>query len=446
MTNISERSFFVRTFGCQMNKHDAERVSGMLASCGMIPVDTTADADVVVFLTCCVRENAEERLRGTVASLKALKSVRPGVQIAVGGCIGQRDGETLLESLPHVDVVFGTHNVARLPYLLDLATQQDVPVVEVLDGAEDFVTDLPSERMHPWHAWLPIMVGCDNYCTYCIVPYVRGPERSRSMESIAAEARSLVADGVREITLLGQNVNSYGRDLYGKTRFAEVLRSVAESGIDRVRFATSHPKDLSSETIATMRDTPQVCRALHLPVQSGSNAVLERMNRRYDRQHYLGLVEELYAAMPDLALSTDIIVGFPGETDEDFEQTMDLLRAMQVDQAFTFIYSPREGTAAASMGGLISREIAQERFDRLVQEVQASAQRKNDMLLGTVQRVLVEGPSKRDEMQLAGRSDGNKVVHAPVSLNTSAESLAGTFVDVEITAAHKWFLSGLMIS
>ena len=446
MMTLSERSFLVRTFGCQMNKHDAERVTGMLASCGMLPVDTAEDADVVVFLTCCVRENAEERLRGTVASLKALKSTRPNVQIAVGGCIGQRDGEALLKNLPHVDVVFGTHNVGRLPYLLDLATQQDAPVVEVLDGTDDFVTDLPSERIHPWHAWLPIMVGCDNYCTYCIVPYVRGPERSRPMEAIAAEARSLVSDGVREITLLGQNVNSYGRDLYGVTRFAEVLHDVAESGVERIRFATSHPKDLSSETIAAMRDTPQVCRALHLPVQSGSNTVLERMNRRYDRQHYLDLIDELYMAMPNLALSTDIIVGFPGETDEDFEETMDLLRTMKVDQAFTFIYSPREGTAAASMEDLVPRAITQERFDRLVQEVQTSAQRKNNALIGTVQRVLIEGLSKRDEKQLTGRSDGNKVVHAPVPSSTSARHLAGTFVDIEITTAHKWFLAGRIVS
>ncbi len=445
MTTLADRTFLVRTFGCQMNVHDAERVRGLLSASGMKPAASTDEADVIVFLTCCVRENADERLYGNVAALKPLKKSRPDLKIAIGGCIGQRDGETLLERLPHVDVVFGTHNVARLPELLTLAERGGGPVAAIAESTDDFTTDLPSQREHPWHAWLPIMVGCDNFCSYCVVPYVRGPERSRPMEDIAAEARALAEDGVLEVTLLGQNVNSYGRDLYGMTRFAEVLEVVAGSGVERVRFATSHPKDLSEATIAAIRDIPQVCKALHLPVQSGSDAVLRRMNRRYTQKDYLGLVERLYAAMPDLALSTDIIVGFPGETEADFQATLDVVHAARYDQAFTFIYSPRQGTSAAEMDEQVPREVAQERFERLVEAVQRSAGEKNAALLGTVQRVLVEGPSKRDASQIAGRSEGNKVVHAPSPAGKTPEDLAGTFVDVEVTQAHRWYLSGTIL-
>jgi len=424
-----------------MNKHDAERVSGMLVDDGMQPAEHLEQADVIVFLTCCVRENADERLEGQVASLKALKRARPGVRIAVGGCIGQRDGLELLQALPHVDVVFGTHNLGRLPALLAQARSRPEPVVEVLEGTTDFASDLPSEREHRWHAWVPIAVGCDNYCSYCIVPYVRGPERSRGAEDILAEVRGLVADGVLEITLLGQNVNSYGRDLYGEPQFARILGSVAQTGVARVRFATSHPKDLSDDTIRVMAQDPHVCKALHLPVQSGSDLVLARMNRTYTASAYLDLVGRLYAAMPGLALSTDIIVGFPGETEADFEATLELVRRARFDQAFTFIYSSRDGTAAASMGPPVPREVAQNRFDRLVDEVQRLALEKNERLVGSVQRVLVEGASKRDATVLAGRSDGNKVVHAPVA-DGMPEDLAGTFVDVRITEAHTWFLAG----
>jgi len=434
-------TFHIRTFGCQMNKHDAERVAGMLSADGMRPADSVAEADVVVFLTCCVRENADDRLEGTVASLKALKDVRPEVLIAVGGCIGQRDGRELLRALPHVDVVFGTHNLGRLPSLLAAARESALPVVEVLDGTSDFTSDLPARREHRWHAWVPIAVGCDNYCAYCIVPYVRGPERSRPVDDVVAEVVSLVADGVLEVTLLGQNVNSYGRDLYGEPNFAKVLSRVASTGIARIRFATSHPKDLSEKTIGVMATTPQVCRALHLPVQSGSNSVLARMNRRYTAESYMDTVERLYGAMPDLALSTDIIVGFPGETEADFEATLDIVRAARFDQAFTFIYSKREGTAAAGMEPPVPRHVAQHRFDRLVEEVHRQASAKNAALLGTVQRVLVEGESKRDAGVLAGRNEGNKVVHAPAP-GSAPNDLAGTFADVRITDSHTWFLYG----
>lgn len=440
------RTFFVKTFGCQMNKHDSERVTGMLQDAGLHPVGGREDADVVVFMTCCVRENADVRLYGQVASLKSVKSARPGQLIAVGGCIGQRDGEQLLRQIPHIDVVFGTHNLGHLPSLLEAAASQRLPQVEVLSEGLDFSADLPWRREHPWHAWVPITVGCDNYCTYCVVPYVRGSERSRPIDHVVSDVERLCSEGVAEITLLGQNVNSYGRDLYGSPRFAEVLREVAGTGIPRVRFVTSHPKDLSDDTVSAMAEMSNVMPYLHLPVQSGSDRILKAMRRRYTAADYLALVGRLRAAIPGLALSTDVIVGFPGETDEDFEATMALVNAARYDQAFTFIYSPRAGTPAADMGGRVPKEVAQERFDRLVEVVHRSALENNVPMVGTVQEVLVEGASKRDASVLSGRTPTSKVVHAPLEAGRSAEDLAGTFVDVEIDSAQTWFLSGHAIT
>jgi len=433
--------YYVRTFGCQMNKHDSERIAGLLESHGMTPADSPETADVVVFNTCCVRENADDRLYGQVASLKALKTGgRPDVLIAVGGCVGQRDGELLRKELPHVDVVFGTHNIDALPSLLETA-RLGKPVVQILDEGHGFASDLPSRREDPWHAWVSITVGCDNYCSYCIVPYVRGHERSRPFEEVVAECEQLVEDGVVEITLLGQNVNSYGRDLYGQPRFAEILRAVARTGVQRIRFATSHPKDLSDETIAAMAETPQVCDYLHLPVQSGSNRILAAMNRVYTREHYLDLVSKVRAAVPGIALSTDVIVGFPGETENDFADTLDLFEQVGFDQAFTFIYSPREGTPAALLSGRVPKAATQERFDRLVDVVQASAAAGSDRLVGSTQKILIEGRSKRDAQMLTGRTDSNKVVHVAVS-DAGADVSAGGFLDVEIVQAQTWFLVG----
>jgi tRNA-2-methylthio-N6-dimethylallyladenosine synthase len=426
-----------------MNKHDSERIAGMLeAQLGLAPADTPEQADVVVFNTCAVREGAEDRLRGQVSSLKAAKRENPDMLIAVGGCIGQRDGETLLSYLPHVDVVFGTHNIEHLPALLETAAGSRRPQIETLERADTFASDLPSIREHPWHAWLPITVGCDNFCTYCIVPYVRGRERSRSRGDIVTEAERLVADGVVEITLLGQNVNSYGRDRYGEPCFAEVLRAVAATGIRRLRFVTSHPKDLSDETIAAMAGEQAVCRSLHLPVQSGSTRLLTAMNRRYTKEQYLALVERLYAAMPDLSLSTDVIVGFPGETDADFAETMEVVERCGYDQAFTFLYSPREGTPATRLTDAVPAEVAQERFDRLVTAIQTSAHRKNQALIGSVQEVLVEGGSRRDSTVITGRTAGNKVVHAAAPEGATPTTLAGRFASVNIEEAQTWFLTG----
>ena len=446
--------YHLRTFGCQMNKHDSERVAGMLEALGAVETNQVEQANIVVFMTCCVREAADVRLLGQVASLKNLS---PSPLIAVGGCIGQRDGEKLVAQLPHIDVVFGTHNIARLPSLIADALEQGTSQVEVLDdwGSKlltadvEAATNLPTHREHAWHAWVPIMTGCNNFCSYCIVPYVRGREKSRPFEEIIDEAKALVDQGVLEITLLGQNVNSYGRDLYGAPRFAEILRAVAACGIQRLRFATSHPKDLSPETIAAFAQTPQVMPQLHLPAQSGSNAVLAAMNRGYTAQQYLGLIEATRSACAqqgrDIAFSTDLIVGFPGETAEDFQATLDLVRQVGYSQAFTFIYSKREGTPAASKPDTTPHELIQQRYETLVELVQASAYQQNQREQGCVLPVLLEGPSKRDASILSGRSPKNQTVHVPLPTGATVANYTGRICQVKVEEARTWYLRGQLL-
>lgn len=433
-----------------MNKHDSERIGGMLEGLGGLMVETVEDADILVYMTCCVREAADTRLYGQVASLKNVP-LRKGSPlkkriIAVGGCIGQRDGEELTKKLPHLDVVFGTHNLASLPRLLQGVIEEGGHQVEVLDASSSFPTELPTAREHSWAAWLPITIGCNNFCTYCIVPYVRGREKSRPIEDIVAEAERYVAAGVKEITLLGQNVNSYGRDLYGSPRFAQILDALDQTGIERLRFATSHPKDLSDEVIAKFGKLRSLMPALHLPAQSGSDAVLKAMNRRYTSEHYLQLIDKLRDACPDIALSTDIIVGFPGETEQDFEDTARLVDMVGYHQVFTFIYSKREGTPAAKMVDNTPHVVIQNRFDRLVDIVQKHAYEKNQLDLGATVPVLVEGTSKRDELLIAGKSPKNQTVHAPLPSGVSAQQLAGTIVDVHIDEAKTWHLSGKIVN
>ena len=449
MTPTFDRmTFCIHTFGCQMNKHDSERIAGMLEGLGASMVETIEEADIVVFMTCCVREAADVRLYGQVASLKNVP-LRAGTPlskriVAVGGCIGQRDGEKLTEQLPHLDVVFGTHNLGSLPGLLSAAVADGAHHVVVLESSADFPTTLPSAREHSWAAWLPITVGCDNFCSYCIVPYVRGREKSRTLEDIAEEARGYVEAGVREITLLGQNVNSYGRDLYGEPRFVDVLDAVDATGIERLRFATSHPKDLTDEVIARFGTLRSLMPALHLPAQSGSDRILAAMNRRYTREHYLGLIAKLREACPGIALSTDIIVGFPGETEEDFLQTLSLVEEVGYSQVFTFIYSKREGTPAAKLVDDTPREVIQERFDRLVEAVQRCAYEANQAELGKVVDVLVEGVSKRDGAMLAGKSPKNQTVHAPLPEGRSVDELVGAVVPVRVDEARTWYLAGMV--
>lgn len=443
-------TFCIHTFGCQMNKHDSERIAGMLEALGALAVETVEESDVIVFMTCCVREAADTRLYGQVASLKNVE-MRPGSPlskriVAVGGCIGQRDGEKLVDALPHLDVVFGTHNLGSLPRLLEAAIEGQGKQVEVLDASSSFPTELPTAREHSWAAWLPITIGCNNFCSYCIVPYVRGREKSRPLDDIVAEAERYVAAGVKEITLLGQNVNSYGRDLYGKPRFADVLDAIDSTGIERLRFATSHPKDLTDEVIAKFGHLRSLMPALHLPVQSGSDAVLAAMNRRYTREHYLELVMKLREACPDIALSTDVIVGFPGETAKDFEDTYRLIDEVGYHQVFTFIYSKREGTPAAKIEDPTPREVIQERFDRLVDLVQKHAYELNQPEIGRTVKVLVEGGSKRDERMISGKSPKNQTVHALAPEGFTPDEMAGSFIDVKITEAKTWYLTGDVVN
>ena len=443
--SLAGRTYWVKTFGCQMNLHDAERVAGLLESCGCICVPTAEEADIVVFMTCCVRDNADQRLYGQASAMVSAPTPPSGRRVVcIGGCIAQRDGERVRGNIPCADVVFGTSALASLPGLIEEALASDGRPVEVdtVEEGRPFSTDLPSHRAQPFHAWVPIMTGCDNFCTYCIVPHVRGRERSRTMESIVSEVGALVADGVREVTLLGQNVNSYGRNIYGSPRFAELLRRVGETGVERIRFTSSNPKDLSDEVISAMAEVPAVMPHLHLAVQSGSTRVLRAMNRRYTREQYLDLVGRLRAAIPGLALSTDIIVGFPGETEEDFEETLSLVREAAFSSAFTFIYSPRPGTPAAEMPDDTPHEVIQGRFDRLAELVAQQAHDANQADLGTVSRVLVEGASKRDDSVLVGHSEKNQTVHFALPEGRSPEEYVGKVVDVLVDEARTWYLRG----
>lgn len=448
---LAGKTYHVIVYGCQMNKHDGERIAGMLDSLGATRVETIEESDIVVFVTCCVREAADVRLMGQAASLKnvPLRENAPVSKrlVAIGGCIGQRDSGELLEKLKHIDVVFGTFNLASLPRLLEQSLLTGEPMVEVLDSADEFPTSLPSQREHAWAAWLPISIGCNNFCTYCIVPHVRGREKSRPIEDVVRDAENYIADGVKEITLLGQNVNSYGRDLYGEPRFAELLRRISATGVERIRFATSHPKDLNDDVIHAFAELDNLMPALHLPVQSGSNRILKAMNRRYTREHYLNIVKRIREVCPNIALSTDVIVGFPGETEEDFQLTYDLIEEVGYHQVFTFIYSPREGTPAAKMmlEDDTPREVIQERFQRLVDLVQEGAYAANQSESGETIQVLVEGSSRRDESMLTGRSPKNQTVHAKIPEGMDIESLKGEFVTVKVNEAKTWYLSGEVI-
>ena len=447
---LSGKTFCVQVFGCQMNKHDGERIIGALEAYGAREVHTVEESEIIVFVTCCVREAAEVRLYGQVASLKNIPlpegSTLEKRIVCVGGCIGQKDGENIPRELAHVDVVFGTQNLSSMVPMIMAAIDKTGHYVEVVEESDEFSSELPTHREHPWSAWLPINVGCDNFCTYCIVPYVRGRERSRTLEDIVAEAQALVDDGVKEITLLGQNVNSYGRDLYGDARFADVVRGVSATGVERIRFATSHPKDLNDDVIALFGELDNLMPALHLPVQCGSDRVLKAMNRCYTVDHYRELIRKVRAVRPDIALSTDIIVGFPGETEEDFQQTYDLVKEIGYSQVFTFIYSKRSGTPAATMVDDTPHEVIQERFDRLVDMVQERAHDVTQPFNDQVIDVLVEGTSKRDDNVLVGHSPHNLTVHAPLPEGVTIDEMAGQIIPVHVDEARTWYLYGTVVT
>jgi tRNA-2-methylthio-N6-dimethylallyladenosine synthase len=416
------RSFAIRTYGCQMNEHDSERLAGMLLADGLVPADTLEDADVIVLNTCCIRENADNRFYGHLGDLKALRTAKPSLQIAVGGCLAQKDRGRIVERAGHVDVVFGTHNLASAPGLLRRAALEG-PIVEVLEGpdpasAADQAPALNAVRELPFAAWMTIQTGCDNSCAFCIVPSVRGREVSRPMEDLVDEARMLADRGVLEITVLGQNVNSYGRDLTRRRPlFAELLRRLgAVDGIDRIRFTSPHPKDLRDETIAAMAETPAMCEQLHLPLQSGSDRVLAAMRRGYRAERYLERLAAARSSIDDLAVTTDIIVGFPGETEADFDDTLAVVAEAGFDSAYTFIFSPRPGTRAAQDPSLfVPDAVVQERFARLVEVVERSALRRNVDRVGRTEEVLVEGPSRKGPETVTARTRQGKPVHVAAS-------------------------------
>lgn len=410
------RTYEIRTFGCQMNVHDSERAAGVLESLGYRRAPSGGPADLVLLNTCAVRENADNKLYGTLGHLKREKDEH-GTRIAVGGCLAQKDGQTIVDRAPWVDVVFGTHNLADLPRLLQAADSAEVPVVELVEALETFPSALPAKRDVRHHAWVSISVGCNNACTFCIVPALRGPERSRTLGDIVAEVQNLVADNVLEVTLLGQNVNSYGRDLDGRSEFAPLLRMLGDvDGLERVRFTSPHPRDFTEDVLEAMAETPNVCEHLHLPLQSGSDRILKAMRRSYRSRRYLDLVARTRELLPTASLTTDIIVGFPGETDEDFEQTLEVVEASAFDQAFMFQYSPRPGTPAAEMTELfVDPDVVGERYVRLEALIRKLSIAAHKGLVGSMQEILLDEPSKKDPTRISGRTRGNHLVHLPAA-------------------------------
>ena len=433
------QSYHVVTYGCQMNAHDSEKLAGLLREMGMTEAPTREEADLVLFNTCCVRDNAERRALGNVTWLKELKRDKPELLIGVCGCMIQQPGmaEKILKQYKFIDLAFGTANLHRLPQLLyeELTTHRRV--VEVDQGEDVIAEGLPVKRLRPDHAYITIMYGCDNFCSYCIVPYVRGRERSRDMDAIVREAEELYRGGVKEIMLLGQNVNSYGKDLPGEPTFAQLLRRLDAIGIPRIRFMTSHPKDLSDELIAAMGTCKHVCPQFHLPVQSGSDEILKAMNRHYDRASYLDKVEKLRRAVPGIGLTTDIIVGFPGETEAQFEDTLSLVRQVGYDSAFTFIYSPRPGTKAAKMTDQVPADVAQARLEQLLKAQEAAQAEAQKRFLGMEEEVLVESLSRRSDKAVSGKG-----LHGVSVTFPGTEADIGQIVRVRITECANNTLRG----
>ncbi|MFM7069872.1 MAG: MiaB/RimO family radical SAM methylthiotransferase [Actinomycetes bacterium] len=468
--------YVVRTFGCQMNEHDSERIAGLLEADGYEQVDAEDEADVIVLNTCCIRENADNRLYGTLGHLKSLKARRPNLDIVVAGCLAQKDREEIAQRAPHVDVVLGTHNVHRAGELLETHRRSGQQVVEILeattaDDHEMFPSALPVVREVGWAGWVTIQIGCDNACAFCIVPAVRGPELSRPFAEVVAEVARAAADGVTEVTLLGQNVNSYGRDLTLRLRsgehtgapedlvgsrwvaegtkvrplFGDLLRAVGSvPGIRRVRWTSPHPKDLRPETIEAMADTDAVCEHIHLPLQSGSDTVLAAMHRGYTAERYLERLSMARSVIDDLAVTTDIIVGFPGETDRDHQQTLEVVAEAAFDGAFTFVYSPRPGTEAAELvDQYVPHDVAVARMNSLRAVVERASRKANEARIGRIEEVLVVGPSRRDPARLTGRTRQNRLVHFDVPSGTGPVR-QGSYVTVQLESATTTHVGGTL--
>ena len=435
-------TFCVQTFGCQMNARDSEKLVGILERIGYVESDSE-NADFVIYNTCTVRENANQKVYGHLGKLKGLKKKNPHMMIALCGCMMQEAHvvEKIKNSYSFVNLIFGTHNIYKFPELLVTAMESDRMVIDIWKDTNKIVEDLPAERKYKFKSGVNIRFGCNNFCSYCIVPYVRGRERSRKPEAILDEIRRLVADGVVEVMLLGQNVNSYGKNLEEPVTFAQLLTEIEKiEGLERIRFMTSHPKDLSDELIEVMAHSKKICKHLHLPVQSGSTDILKKMNRRYTKEQYLALVDKIKTAIPDISLTTDIIVGFPGETEEDFQDTLDIVRKVRYDSAFTFIYSKRSGTPAAVMENQIPEDVVKNRFDRLLKEVQNIATEVCAVHEGTVQPVLVEQINHQDTQLVTGRLSNNLVVHFP-----GTADLIGKIVDVKLKECKGFYYIGEQI-
>ena len=436
---LQKKRAFIGVYGCQMNISDAERMEGQLATLGYERTEDMARADLILLNTCCVRETAEDKVYGKIGEIKHIKRMNPALIFGITGCMAQKEGEALIRRAPHIDFVLGTNKVHELKATVRrLESARRGPVVDVLLGDAPLPENVPIERTGRLSAWVPIMYGCNNFCTYCIVPYVRGREHSRLPEDVVREVEEAAAQGFKEITLLGQNVNSYGKD-HRCASFAELLRMVDEvKGIERVRYMTSHPKDLSDDVIAAVKNGRHICPHFHLPVQHGSDRVLKAMNRVYRKDAYRSLVERIRAAVPDASLTTDLIVGFPGETEEDFEELLDFLREIRYDAAYTFLYSKRSGTPAATMEAQVEDSVKKERLHRLMEVQNEISLEKNAALKGTVQEVLAEGPSRTDEDVWTGRTGTNKIV----LWRKKGQETEGDIVRVRITQPQTWVLKG----
>ena len=436
------RTYLVETYGCQMNVHDSERIAGLLDEAGYLPVPEGAQADIVVFNTCAVRENADNKLYGNLSFLAPIKKANPAMQIAVGGCLAQKDQSIILKKAPYVDVVFGTHNVGSLPVLLERARIEEESQIEILEALEHFPSTLPARRFSAFTSWVSVSVGCNNTCTFCIVPTLRGVEKDRPAIDVLTEMRALVEQGVIEITLLGQNVNAYGVEFGDRGAFAKLLREAGKiDGLERVRFMSPHPRDFTDDVIEAMAQTPNVMPHLHMPLQSGSDAILQTMRRSYRTDKYLGILDRVRQAMPEAMITTDIIVGFPGETEEDFQGTLDIATKARFAAAYTYKYSIRPGTPAGAMENQVAEDVVGERYTRLHEHQQKISQSVNEEAVGTIHRIMVsEIEGRRDEAQsrMTGRSEDFRLVH----FSSDTDARPGDFVDVKITQSSAHYLIG----
>ncbi|SFK59700.1 tRNA-2-methylthio-N6-dimethylallyladenosine synthase [Lachnospiraceae bacterium KH1T2] len=436
-------SYFVQTFGCQMNERDSEKLAGILKKIGYEEAEKEEEADIVLYNTCTVRDNADQRVFGRLGVLKAIKKKNPDLIIGLCGCMMQEPTviEKIRESYKHVNLIFGTHNLFKLAELLVSVYESDSQIIDIWKDTNEIIEDLPVERKFPFKSGVNIMFGCNNFCSYCIVPYVRGRERSREPKDIIREIENLVKDGVKEVMLLGQNVNSYGKGLEPKITFAELLEEVAKiDGLERIRFMSNHPKDLSDDLIRVMASNDKVCKHMHLALQSGSDRLLEKMNRHYTKEKYLELVKKMRTAMPDIAITTDIIVGFPGETKEDIDETIDIVKKAAFDGAFTFIYSKRTGTPAASMPDQCSEEFIKEQFDRVLETVQETSKEQAKRFEGRTVKVLVEAQNDKDPSMVTGRMSQNHTVHFKGS-----SDLIGSIVDVHLDECCGFYFMGTQV-